>query len=341
MPNIDQYLKTLASSDQLEEGYLNSYEERQKILSYLADNKNEIHLSKKRGLAKFSIILDQQGIPYTIYSPKVHDPKQTEPLAHGMHAVIKIAQRLTDGKWVAVKIQKGEYETSDVFQKNEHDQAEAEKQMLQKQNILYGYQNRLKQVKGKSYLYHYLFKEMLPGIPLNVYNAQKRGIDTLANHIDSMSKRDFLILYLNILTSLQELKNNGLIHRDLHGGNLLIDINDDYRVYIIDWGTFVQTDENGYWTGLSHTEPGGRFKIKFANGNDILNVLSELVDLGLQWKKNSAFETIFGNQYGDSNSLFSKAGKSDYNIYHSVDLQPYIDKIKLELLCFQSASLKI
>lgn len=311
MPNIDKIANELKKSNKLIDGFLLSSEERKKIEDEFKAHKGKdkaelIKISKKQGICRYSVVRDENGQLFAIYNPAVDDQSKKKDYDKGAHAVVKVAQNLETGEFVAVKIQKVvKPKSGSKENKAELEQIAAEKRFLGKKKILKGYQRRLKQEKGNEYDKHYIFKKIIPGIQL-IAPPSTKGTTLAKDYVYTkrLREQDYLDLFYNLLMCLQSLNQEAIIHRDLHGGNVLIDPDNGFSVEFIDWGTAVDADEKGYWKGPDHINPD--FELNFSNGKDILDVLREFQEMTLP--KEAHFEEIFGSPFFTKGSIYEVAG---------------------------------
>ncbi|MFN2135887.1 MAG: lanthionine synthetase LanC family protein [Candidatus Promineifilaceae bacterium] len=92
----------------------------------------------------------------------------------------------------------------------------------------------------------YLVSEWRPGIDASAAAAELRGQPNLS------ASRDLLKLAVSILTAYAELHEHGVLHGDVHPGNIIVDI--DGSVSLIDFGLARIFDKNA---GLQEPNPGG------------------------------------------------------------------------------------
>lgn len=326
--NLTEIAQQLEHSGLLHDQFLLSPSERDAVSKILSDPK-KIKVSRKEHISQFSVIKDENGALFAIYNPKGHNVRNSDPAGAGLHGVIKAAQNLETGEWVALKIQKGLLEgtPNEITEgKTEIDQALAEKKYLGKKQSLLGGQKRIKQFSNKKMEMHYIFMNIVSGVQLMGNYGDKHLLD----YVPQMSEKDLLTLYLNILQGLKELKDQDIIHRDLHSQNILVDVDNNYKVTFIDWGSAVDS-KNGLWRGHNHTDP---LKIKdtidFRNGVDVEKAINGLFNLiGEEFPEaRTQLEEIFGAPYsGDPNSILEQVG-DQWSGFNTVDLDPWINKIK-------------
>lgn len=326
--NLNEIAHTLESNGLLYDQFLLSPAEREEVKRQLSDPE-KVKLSRKEHMSKFSVIKAENGDLFAVYNPKIHNPRNNALVGEGMHAVIKAAQNIETGEWVALKQQEGfvQGEEEEVSKgKAEIAQAQAERKYLGKRQALRGAQKRTKLWSRKEVEIHYIFMDIVPGVQL--YGGVKDK--SLRDFVPDMSKEDLLTLYLNILQGLKELKDQNIIHRDLHHQNILVDVDNNYKVNFIDWGSAVDS-RNGLWRGHNHTDPSHlQREINFRNGVDVEKALYGLYLIGHDFPETKrTLEEIFGKG-SDPNAIWNLVGDQKAG-YNTVDLDPWINKIKAML----------
>lgn len=310
MPSeVEIYLDELAQSGKLQDGFVLSPTQRQLVKQAFAEAENPIKIKKGSNLTKEetlarSVIQDEQGQPWALlgFSKKI---------PQGVQATLKIAQNLETGEFCLAKITKIKNLEKEPRIKQE---AEEEARHLIKKNLLIGYQHRNNPSEKYAYK-HYNFIKILPGVKL--WNEGKNDLGSVLKVLGPIEQ---CTLALKILMKLNELKNESIIHRDLHGGNILIDPK-SMECNIIDFGLSVEADEEGFWYGkrVSDTQDKGP-DIRFANGVDILKI-SDYIALIKDKTLNSIFESLA------QGSVAKRADEGDILEYNSVDLVPAMNAV--------------
>lgn len=327
MSKLKKIVEDLKASGKLYDGFILTEEERN-ALKKKFDAQDDVKISKKERISRFSTIKAENGELFAIYNPSIDDPSKKEPIDQGSRSVIKVGQNLETGDWVVIKLQKSKPKSHFSIEKMPKEEAQAEKKFLAKYKRLKGYQERIKYKDQKNEtVYHYIIQDIVPGIQLRDPSQEwsRKPKTGFLDIYKDLTEVESLTLYLNILKKLQQLKEDHIIHRDLHGGNLLVDRDDNFAVHIIDWGSAVEANNEGFWDGFHYTDPEGkRFgKFQFANGKDICDIMEDLKGIS-----NQNFRKIFEDQFDEIIPLCKKHRYIDPSDYNDVDLRPYIEKVE-------------
>lgn len=307
MPSpIEVYIENLKKSGILKDNFLLSLEEKNAIANAFLKSDN---VKIKRGpLARHSIIKDQSGQLYAICSSK-----DLGPVAKGVQGVLKLAQNVESGELCLVKrIRIKNLATHDYARK----EAEQETKILKKRNLSFGNQHRSSE---KYQAITYDFIKILPGIMLcNPAFPPDTRSETLVKYASQLSVYEQSEILLNILKKLDELKSEGIIHRDLHGGNILIDPITK-EVNIIDFGLSLDADQHGFCIAkhVSDVNHSGK-NYRFANGFDLCT-LGNYLPLIIHNKPLLAIYNELEKQGIDHTSHGL--------LFNSVDITPAIQKV--------------
>lgn len=303
---IESYIENLKKPGLLKDNFLLSNDERQAVTdAFLTSEKVKI----KRGpLARHSIIKDESGQLYAICSNKI-----SGPFAKGAQGVLKIAQNIESGELCLVKrVKIKNLTTHDYAQK----EAEQEAKILKKRNLLLGKQQRSSDTH-QAIIYEFI--KIIPGLMLcNPTFPPDKKSESLVKYASGFSDYEQSEILLNILKKLEELKTEGTIHRDLHGGNILIEPTTK-EVNIIDFGLSLDADQHGFCIEkeVRDTHRTGK-DFRFANGFDLMT-LSNYLPLIIRNEKLLAI-------YSDLEKL-STDTTSNGERFNSVDITPAIQKV--------------
>lgn len=260
---IEEYLKNLIKAGKLENDIILSKTEIQWVKEAFA-RKKQVKIKRNKALSesiilKHSVIQDANGTFYAILGKSQSISLSDE------QGIIKIAQNLDTGEFCLVKIIRIRDLKQEHYRKS---QAELEVNHLKQLAILKGCQFR--QSPSEKFQYKcYIFMKILPGI--QVESAITAGIFKL---FSSFEQCEFL---LNVLLALDKLKQESIIHRDLHGRNVLY-VPETMRIYFVDFGWAVKADKSGFWYGKSVQDIAGKGStIRFANGIDIFEVNNNII----------------------------------------------------------------
>ena len=293
---IEEYLISLRDSGKLQEGFILSADQRERVEKvFLEQNIVKIKKKTMEDLAN-SVIKSKEGDLFVLLG-------FTNKVPQGVQSVMKIAQNVKTGEFCLVKIARIEDLNTDGYKKTE---AERETVILRNYPKMFiGAQSRT--TGSQTYQYkHYNFIKILPGVCF------------LESGINSAPAMQQCEVVLKILDALQKLNKNKLVHRDIHGENILVDP-DTLEVNLIDFGLAVSVDVNGYWEGPSVSDIRGKGPtIRFANGTDVC-ALCELpfTDKTLQKIFKSLIPRCIGKRDARNYIL-------EYNV---VDLQPVIEAV--------------
>lgn len=308
---IKNYIEELELSGKIQNDMLLSESERKAALEYFKDP-NNIKLSKDKKLSKFTIIKDDKDQKYAIYSPN----KETG-FAKGAMGLIKIAQNIETGKFCLVKIQKIKKGSEPKHLKKD---SRKEKEFASKRGIVHGYQERTDSDKYE--FKSYIFMNEIPGIPLGT-NREAKPTDFLQTYGDKLSEHERLTILLHLLENLQELKSLNIIHRDLHGGNIFIDIHDNYKIYFIDYGLALVANPDGLVYAHAGTDLlKQKDKIRYGNGIDFITMQQSIDKLKL----------LSSDELKDiCKDLVKASGGENKMNYNSINLQEFISAVKNRL----------
>jgi serine/threonine protein kinase len=303
---IEIYINDLKQT--LPEGFVLSAAQRQLVKEAFSDSEGQVKISKKTKLSNKemlsrSVIKDSNGQLWALLG-------FTREIPQGAQGTLKVAQNLETGEFCLVKIAKIKGEEEQYKQK----EASEEAKHLHKRGLLLGVQYRDKLTKKHDYK-HYNFIKILPGVKF-----KGKGKCAYAE-LEKNPPIEMCTLIINMLLKLNELKKESVIHRDLHGGNILIDLK-RLECTIIDFGTALTANEQGYAYGKGVGDIAGTGPtLRFANGMDFediyLNVLFAFIE------GNKTLESIFESLYAQAFEIDTE-GKKQYN---PVDLEPAIKEI--------------
>lgn len=300
--SLDQYIHSIPRDSQ---GFILSEQERAKVLEAFHQGKSMVKLSKKNNDIQYSVIQDDQQNLYAIYTTG-GKWKDERGFAKGAQGILKVAQNCATGKFCLVKITKGQLGEKPYIQH----EAENESSYLIKRQMAFGKQTR----QTQKYDYkHYTFMQIMPGILLGRMGPNSKGtFREKAKDLKPIEQARFL---LNMLEQFQIMYQQGVIHRDLHLENVLVDPA-SLAVNIIDFGLMVHADENGYcWTHSVVDTNKRRPEFRHANGMDLEGFFQ------------------FSDDYFSDETLLALAqdlikAAGNYEKYNSVDLAPYIEQVK-------------
>lgn len=301
---INEYIKELARTGKIEADWLLDEEEQQNVKAWFEDNLNHRKLSRKLGFGQFSVIRDEAGNLFAIYNPS-----KKEGYANGNFGMIKIAQNIQSGEYCLVKIQK-------LLQERKNpempEKVRREKEMVAKKQYLYGYQERKKTRKYE--FKSYIFMKELPGLT---------GPEFFRIYQSTLTQVEALCFIKNLLEQLDQIHLEGIIHRDLHSENILIDIKDNCKVYIIDWGTSLVQDSEGYAYDHALTDRLKKYgQYRFANGFDF-ETIYPLFDEALNYVQDHEIKNLF--------EAVKQTTGSRVEGYQNIDLKPLIEMVRHSL----------
>lgn len=305
---IEEYLKDLIKTGKLEDDVILSKAEIQFVKkAYAKEKQVKITKSNKQLsdsiVLRHSVIQDTHGVLYAILGKSQSISLSDE------QGIIKIAQNLDTGEFCLVKIIRIKDLKQELYRKN---QAELEVKHLKQLGVLNGYQFR--QNPSEIFEYKcYIFMKILPGI--QVGSAITAGIFKL---FSSFEQCEFL---LNVLLALDKLKQESIIHRDLHGRNVLF-VPETMRINFVDFGWAVKSDKSGFWYGKSVQDIDGKGPtIRFANGIDILDVYNNIILSAVSDEKLLKISRVLKKAAYQTN----RQGDDEYNC---VDITPFIKEVR-------------
>jgi serine/threonine protein kinase len=246
---------------------------------------------------------------------------EDKEIAKGAQGRLKLAQKRDTSELCLVKITKITNPAKQEYKKKE---ARNEAEFLQRKGLLLGYQERSNDKKEDKI---YSFIKILPGVMFcNPDFPPDKTSETLVKYAVNFTEIDQCILLLNILTTLDALKKEGLIHRDLHGGNILVDPV-TMETNIIDFGLSLDADANGFCAAKSVGDKKGQGPdYRFANGYDIV-VFSNYLYMIIADRR---LREIY-------NELEKASVSSTENHFNSINLDTAIEKVRAYLEILQES----
>lgn len=205
---------------------------------------NSPKISRKNQLDfKYSIIFDQNNIPFVLYNPFRNTEKT---INSGEQGDIRIAQNLFTKEFSLVKICCFLESDRELLDKSLSSIIrEMRISELYRRDFIYGFQHIIHNHRLKTYM----FMQELPGEPLAVFDAKK------------LNSTQCLEIVYQFLLMLDSLSRKGIAHCDIHNENILID--SSLNIHLIDFGL------------AREQEPGSLY------GLDFDNVYTLIEDLGL------------------------------------------------------------
>lgn len=290
---VDTIITAALARNDLYNSLVLTKEEFARIQKAIIENKK----LKKDPVQKYSIIEGQDGHKFAILGL----------LAKGAQGTVKVAQSIDSGKFCLVKVIRIRDEKKDDYKMKE---AHEERKFLSRKQQLVSFTERS---TAKHPLKMYTFMEICPGQTLDIMTDN--------NHLPmDLSTVEQYDLFLNILRSLEELQTERIIHRDLHGGNVLVDRN-NMGVSIIDWGLALEADEKGYCNAKAVEDIHGKGQdIRYANGEDVSRI-SDYLDAYIS---DTELKSILENMRVKSMTQ-NADGKYSPNV---VEIHKYIKKIE-------------
>lgn len=254
-PNLPKIVKSKVDLEHLQDE-----SESEKLLSATQINQVSLWLNQHSNIQKmsrkeefkdnagnfftipFSVVKSEGGELYALYQGK-NDSR----LGTGNFGSVKLIQNLTTGEWSAVKIQKIN-EKSNINKtelQSESEFMEAVGQMLGKQSLNKdNYQRMNPESESKELFIMPLHSALQFEAQIDDFNKK---IEQIPNVEQALRREEILkIVSFSInaaLTSFEQLHqihSKGIIHRDLHPGNILVD--DQGYSTVIDFGLSVKID---------------------------------------------------------------------------------------------------
>ncbi len=240
--------KKVAKSD-LQNGMLLNPKQIKQATDWLAKN-NQKKMKKgtyvddhgRKFVMPFSVMLSQEGQLYGLYRGRKHGSE----LGKGAFGSVKLTQNLVTGDWAALKTQKIDINTNmTAFKKaeirKEQDMQQDMQQIIGRQSL-----STKNPFQEKSMTIMPLFSAAEFAKQESNFNQRINNIDANRNpEIHRQEALDTMLFSTNAakttLQQLHTLHNKGIIHRDLHTGNILVDPKGNAT--IIDFGCGQRTNE--------------------------------------------------------------------------------------------------
>ncbi len=304
---LHYYFAELERAGTIQNNMLLSPLESEAALLYFKEP-TALKLSKKTKMTQFSVVRDEGGKLFAI-----HNPVKKVGLAGGAQGIIKVAQDIKTGSRCLVKVQKIPMgKNNDALL-----QCQKEKFSAKKNNILYGYQLRTQ--KDKEHFISYMFMKELPGLPIE--DGREPASSFLMLYGKTLTPGQQLTILKNLLVNFVELTHARIIHRDLHPRNILIDKDDDFKVYFVDWGSSLEMDNEGHAVGYAEHDFQKKKSVQFANGVDFLRLTDTFTELNLLGNEKIRKEV---------QRLVKACGNLKAN-YNHINVQPLIDLVNAAL----------
>ncbi len=161
-------------------------------------------VSKKALQSEYSVIRNGDEM-YAIYKGG------EQGLGAGKMGSVKLAQNLDTGKWVALKVQEVNQENLPGL-KSEYGRLQQAGQALGESPIIGSKSKKNDAMTGPRETYQILM-EYVPGVTL----------DSMITKGVQISPENRIQIGVNSLTAFSDLNQQGIVHGDIHGGNVLVD----------------------------------------------------------------------------------------------------------------------
>ena len=269
---------------------------------------NAVKISKKTKSTPFSVVKSQNGRLFALYNPS-----KGNGIAKGAQGIIVVAQDILTKETCLAKIQKVPL----TKKNNEIDSIRKEVSFIQRNELLYGYQERID--TDKNVTTTYIFMKELPGLPVSDENNSTQCFETL--YAKKLTEAEKMIILRNLLINFMALSKANIIHKDLYPRNILIDPLDNFKVYFVDWGKSLEMNNEGIALGYAEHDFQKKKPVKYANGADFLTLTDTFLELNL------LDNNVIGNEV---RKIVKTCGDLKSN-YQKIDVSPLIHLIEAEL----------
>lgn len=242
------YLKKI-DPDDLHEGRLLTPEQVEAAKHFFRDNPEGVKWSRKiNDQTNFSVLCAEDGQMFALYTGK------EKALGKGNFGLVKLAQNIETGEWVAIKLQKlgvDEKGISETEKEQREKEIERENEFLGRRGLFVASQRRANQ-DFSSKETHYSIMPVIEGRGCDEIQDRMEIEDTFYNLIDEdfsivkireemLALSSFLVTVgTNIAHQLSEIHSDNIIHRDLRLANILA--TPEGQVTITDFGSAIELD---------------------------------------------------------------------------------------------------